>query len=111
MSDIEDIKQKASELANSIAEHPVAVHYFSLLQKMNEDEEALQLLSHMVEHGKKLNQKMEAGEIDIEKDPVSIELREALINKPIVKEFITAQNEYLGLIKEIMEILHKRLNP
>ncbi|HOJ29986.1 MAG TPA: YlbF family regulator [Spirochaetota bacterium] len=111
MSDIEDIKQKAYELANSIAEHPVATRYFSLLQQMNEDEEALQLLSRLVEHGKKLNQKMESGEIDIENDPVSVELREALIEKPLVKEFVSAQNEYLGLIKEIMEILHHRLNP
>ncbi|MEJ5363331.1 MAG: YlbF family regulator [Spirochaetota bacterium] len=111
MSDIEDIKQKAFELANSIAEHPVATRYFSLLHQMNEDEEALQLLSRLVEHGKKLNQKMEAGEIDIEKDPVSVELREALIEKPLVKEFVDAQNQYLGLIKEIMEILHSRLNP
>jgi cell fate (sporulation/competence/biofilm development) regulator YlbF (YheA/YmcA/DUF963 family) len=111
MSDIEDIKQKAMELANSIAEHPVATRYFSLLQQMNEDEEALQLLSRLVEHGKKLNQKMEAGEIDIENDPASVTLRQALIEKPLVKEFVTAQNEYLGLIKEIMEILHSRLNP
>ncbi|MEW6527491.1 MAG: YlbF family regulator [Spirochaetota bacterium] len=111
MSDIEDIKQKAIELADSIAEHPVATRYFSLLQQMNEDEEALQLLSRLVEHGKKLNQKMEAGGIDIENDPASVTLREALRDKPLVKEFVTAQNEYLGLIKEIMEILHSRLNP
>lgn len=111
MSDIEDIKQKAIELADSIAGHPVATRYFSLLQQMNEDEEALQLLSRLVEHGKKLNQKMEAGGIDIENDPTSVTLREALQDKPLVKEFVTAQNEYLGLIKEIMEILHSRLNP
>ena len=108
---IEDIKQKAEDLAQSISQHPVATHYFSLLQQMNQDKEALQLLSRLVEHGKKLNEKMNAGTIDIETDPTSIELREALINKPLVKEFITAQNEYLGLIKEVMEILHKRLNP
>lgn len=111
MSDIEDIKQKALELADSIAEHPVATHYFSLLAQMNEDEEALQLLSRLVEHGKKLNEKMGTGDINIENDPTSVELREALIEKPLVKEFVTAQNEYLGLIKEIMEILHSRLNP
>ncbi|MCX8123191.1 MAG: YlbF family regulator [Spirochaetes bacterium] len=111
MNNIEDIKQKAADLAQSIAEHPVAIRYFSLLQQMNEDKEALQLLSRLVEHGKKLNEKMETGDINIETDPTSIELREALINKPLVKEFVTAQNEYLTLIKEIMEILHNRLNP
>ncbi len=111
MSDFDDIKQKAMELADSIAEHPVATRYFTLLHQMNDDKEALQLLSRLVEHGKKLNQKMEAGEINIENDPVSVELREALTEKPLVKEFVTAQNEYLGLIKEIMEILHSRLNP
>ncbi len=111
MSDLDDIKQKAKELAYSIAEHPVATRYFSLLYQMNEDKEALHLLSRLVEHGKKLNQKMEAGEINIKDDPTSVELREALLEKPLVKEFVTAQNEYLALIKEIMEILHSRLNP
>lgn len=111
MSDFEDIKQKALELADSIAEQPIATRYFSLLAQMKEDEEALQLLSRLVEHGKKLNEKMETGEINIENDPTSLELRETLIQKPLVKEFVTAQNEYLGLIKEIMEILHSRLNP
>ncbi|HOM88423.1 MAG TPA: YlbF family regulator [Spirochaetota bacterium] len=111
MNDIDDIKQKAYDLAESIAQHPIAIRYFSLLEQMNEDEEAQQLLTRLVNHGKKLNTMAEAGDTDIVNDPDSIELRNAIIEKPLVKEFVSAQNEYLGLIKEIMEILHTRLNP
>ena len=111
MNDIDDIKQKAYDLAENIAQHPIAIRYFSLLEQMDKDEEAQQLLTRLVDHGKKLNTMAEAGEIDIVNDPAAIELRNAITEKPLVKEFISAQNEYLGFIKEIMEILHTRLNP
>jgi cell fate (sporulation/competence/biofilm development) regulator YlbF (YheA/YmcA/DUF963 family) len=103
-SEIDDIIQKARELAQLLKQHSATVHYEEDLKRLRGDEQSLQLYSKLVQMGRELAEKASRGEeIAMEDSEQNRIIRDELEKNELVKSFIRSQRAYLELIQKITD--------
>ena len=105
MSDIIDpIIEKARALSGSIRRHPFTHRYNENLARMSTDRKSQELYSRLVTLGKEINDRMTRGEPAIAGATSEYELlKQELQENELVREYIQSQQEYLGLLKKVID--------
>ena len=102
----EIIIQKAGELAVLLQKHPVTIEYARKLEEMKGDSRSRELYDLLVAIGRELHGKYRKGESPrLEDTEQNRLLEEELRENRLVREFISAQKEYLNLVSRIRELI------
>ncbi len=105
MADAVDIIiEKARALSGSITRHAATIRYNENLAKMNADRTSQNLYARLVSMGKEINERMARGETPISTVTSEYELlKREMADNALVREFIQSQQEYLNLLKKVIE--------
>ena len=100
----DEIILKARELSRLISEHDLTRKYEQALTEITKDRDAQELLSELIIMGQELNARAARGESMKPDSPSEQEfLRERFEKKPAVNNYNHAENDYLNLLKAVIE--------
>lgn len=101
---IDPIIEKARALSASIRRHGATHRYNENMARMSADRKSQELYSRLVSLGKEINDRMTRGESAITGITSEYELlKQELAENELVREYIQSQQEYLGLLKKVIE--------
>lgn len=102
--EIQDILIKADELSQLIRRHPVGMRYEECIAALKDDRKSRELLYSLIEIGKRLGGIRESGsEISPDEAERHRVIDSELRSNNKVKEFITAQKEYLEIVRTVID--------
>ena len=101
---IDSIIEKARMLSESIKRHDSTARYNENLARMNADRDSQELYARLVSIGKEINDRMARGESAVSTVTSEYEiLKRELEDNALVREYIRSQQEYLGLLKKVID--------
>lgn len=102
MSTTQDILDAAKKLGIMISEHDIAKKVESVAQRLEDDRDAQRALTDYNRHLQALSEKEQQGKpIEVEDKHRLQALQNAVIRNPLLREFQTAQMDYVDLLRKV----------
>lgn len=106
MPSTQDILDAAKKLGNLISEHDVAKKVESAAKRLDDDRDAQRALTDYNRHLQALSEKEQKGQpIEVEDKHKLQSLQNAVIRNPLLREFQTAQMDYVDLLRKVDEAM------
>lgn len=100
----DQIIEKAKQLSLLISEHPSTCEYTETTEKMKKDFTSQRLLERLVFLGRDINEMALSGQPpELKKNQEYEFIKNELDGNQLVKRHITAQKEYLALLKGVIQ--------